>query len=75
MPVNAALLLDLADEVEHLLRAAHREAGDDHVAAPVEGFLQYAGQRGKIVRHGAVEMCIRDRPRAWRVVPHMVLST
>ena len=54
MPVNAALLLDLADEVEHLLRAAHREAGDDHVAAPVEGFLQYAGQRGKIVRHGAV---------------------
>ena len=32
-------LLDLPQEKEHLLRAPHGKAGDDHVAAAVEGLL------------------------------------
>ena len=39
MPGDEAALLDLTDEVEQLLRAAHREGGDDHVAAAVKRLL------------------------------------
>ena len=44
MPRDEAALLDLPDEVKHLLRPAHGKAGDDHVAAPVEGLLDAPGQ-------------------------------
>ena len=33
---DKTFFLDLPDEVEQLLGAAHRKAGDDHIAAPVE---------------------------------------
>ena len=55
MALHKTLFLDLPDEVEQLLRAAHREAGNDHIAAPVEGALQNFGQLPDIVRAGAVE--------------------
>ena len=54
VPLDKAFFFDLADEVEHLLRAAHRKAGDDHIAAPVEGALQNFGQLVHIVRARAV---------------------
>ena len=54
MPVDAVLLFDLADKIEHFLRAPHGETGNDHIAAAVERFLQNLGQLGHIVRLGAV---------------------
>ena len=54
MALHQILFLDLAQEIEHFLGAAHGEAGDDQVAAPVEGVLQDGGQGGHIVWPGAV---------------------
>ena len=54
MPLHKALFLDLTDKVEHLLRAAHRKAGNDHIAAPVKGALQDLRQLAHIVRLRAV---------------------
>ena len=51
---DKVLLLDLTDEVEQLLRASHRKARDDHIAAPVEGALQNFCQLAHIVGLGAV---------------------
>ncbi len=48
--LDAALGLDLADEIEQLLRASDRKAGDDHIAALVEGGLQYRAQLAEVVR-------------------------
>ena len=47
-------VLDLADEVEHLLRAANGERRDHQIAAAVERALDAVGQRGDIVRPRAV---------------------
>ena len=41
--------LDLAQEVEHLLRAADGERGDDDVAAAVERTLQHCGEGAGVV--------------------------
>ena len=54
VPLHKALFLDLTDKVEHLLRAAHRKAGNDHIAAPVKGALQDLRQLAHIVRLRAV---------------------
>ena len=54
VPAHQALLLDLAQEIQHLLGAAHRKAGDHQAAALVEGALQKGGQGGHVVRPGAV---------------------
>ena len=48
--LDAALGLDLADEIEQLLRASDRKAGDDHIAALVKGGLQYTAQLAEVVR-------------------------
>ena len=42
-------LLDLPDEVQHLLGAAHSEGGDHQVAALIQGGLDAAGQGRDIV--------------------------
>ena len=55
MPLHHAPLLDFAQEVEDLLGAAHGKAGDDHIAAPVEGGLQHIGQVGQVIWPGAVQ--------------------
>ena len=49
MAVDPALRLDLTDEIEQLLGTAHRKAGDDHVAAPVQSGLQNLGQLSQII--------------------------
>ena len=48
----SSLRLDLTDEVEQFLGAAHRKAGDDHIAAPVQRSLQNVGELGQIVGAG-----------------------
>ena len=53
--LDQTFFLDLPDEIEQLLRAAHRETGDDHIAAPVKGALQYSGQFADVIRAGAME--------------------
>ena len=54
MAVDAALRLDLAEEIQQLLCAAHRKAGNDQIAAPVQRGLQDFRQLGHIVRPGAM---------------------
>ena len=49
---HQVFLLDLPHEVEQLLGAAHRKAGDDHVAAPVKGALQNIHQLFDVVGAG-----------------------
>ncbi len=44
-----ALRLDLADKIQQFLGAAYRKAGNDHIAAPVQGGLQNLGQFPDIV--------------------------
>ena len=51
MAVNQLLLLDLTEEIQHLLCAADRKGGDHHVAAPVKGPLQDLRQRRNIINH------------------------
>ena len=51
---HATLGLDLAQEIQQFLGAAHRKTGDDHVAAFVKGGLQHVGQLAQVVRLGAV---------------------
>ena len=51
---HQVFLLDLADEIEQLLGAAHRKAGDDHVAAPVKGALQDLHQLPDVIGAGRV---------------------
>ena len=53
--LDQTFFLDLPDKIKQLLRAAHCETGDDHIAAPVEGALQYSGQFADVIRAGAVE--------------------
>ena len=43
------LLLDMADEVQKLLRAAHGKRGDHQISAPGQGFLNDLGQVGGII--------------------------
>ena len=54
MAGHQVFLLDLADEIEQLLGAAHRKAGDDHVAAPVKGALQDLHQLPDVIGAGRV---------------------
>ena len=54
MALDALFGLDLAEEIEQFLRAAHGKAGDDHVAALVKGRLQHGGQLTQVVGLGAV---------------------
>ena len=49
MAGDQAPLLDLPDEVQHLLGAAHGKGGDHQVAALVQGSLDAAGQGRDIV--------------------------
>ena len=51
---DETFFLDFPDEIEQLLGAAHRKAGDDHIAAPVKGALQDLRQLTHIVRPRAV---------------------
>ena len=44
MAGDQVFLLDLPDEIEDLLSAAHGKGGDDHVAAPVQHLLDARGQ-------------------------------
>ena len=44
MPLHEALLLDLTDGVQKLLRPADRKRRNDHAAAPVKGALQNSGK-------------------------------
>ena len=55
MAVNHVVCLDLPDEIQHLLRSAHRKGGDDHIAAPVECSLQNLRQFARIVRRAVVQ--------------------
>ena len=50
MTVHELLRLDLADDIEHLLRPPHREGGNHHVSAPVQRPLDHLRQRGPVVR-------------------------
>ena len=52
--VHHAGVLDLADEIQQLLRAADGERRDDHVAAAVERALDAVRERGQIVHARAV---------------------
>ena len=54
VPFDQAPVFDLPDKIQHLLGAAHRKAGDDHIAATVQGALQNSAQLPYIVRPGAV---------------------
>ena len=47
---DEAPVLDLPDEVEHLLGAADGKGRDDHIAAPVHGGLDDLRQFGHVVR-------------------------
>ena len=49
MSVDHVLLLDLADEVEHLLRAPDREGRDDDISALIEGALDDLCESGHVV--------------------------
>ena len=52
--VHHAGVLDLADEIQQLLRAADGERRDDHVAAAVERALDAVRERGQIIHARAV---------------------
>ena len=52
--LDEAVLLDVADEVQKLLGAAHRKAGDDHVTALIQRGLDDLRQVADIIRRGAV---------------------
>lgn len=54
-PWTSPARLDVAQEIEHLLRAPDGEGGDDDVAAPVEGALDDLGEAFGIVGRGIVE--------------------
>ena len=49
MALDKAVHLDLADEIQNLLRAAHGEGGDDEVAAPIQHALDAVGKVLQIV--------------------------
>ena len=50
MSLHKAFLLDLADEIQHLLRAAYRKRGNDHIAASVEGPLDHIRKGTGVIR-------------------------
>ena len=52
--LHQPVLLDLPQEIEHLLGAAHRKAGHHQIAPPVKGALEHPGQVVYIVGPGAV---------------------
>ena len=49
MSGDQAPLFDLADEIQNLLRPADGKGGNDHVAAPVQDFLNPRGKLADIV--------------------------
>ena len=49
MTGDQVFLLNLPDEIQHLLGAPHREGRDDHIAAPVHSGLDPLGQLLDIV--------------------------
>ena len=55
MPAHKVFFFDLAEEIEHLLRAPHRERGDDNRAAAVKGLLKHLREFADIVRVFAVQ--------------------
>lgn len=52
VPMDEPARLDVAQEIEHLLRAPDGEGGDDDVASPVEGALDDLGEAFGIVGGG-----------------------
>ena len=49
MSIDHLVLLDVPDEIKHLLRAPHRKGRDHHVSAPVKGTLDHGCEGSRVI--------------------------